>query len=220
VFSINHGKSFLRLRHSTWCDVLPSAQDFVPTPHRVVLCTRNDFGSVGSVGDPERNSEREVEVSENDMEQLSEQAMTLLTMEIDDLYASLGGQLLGHNMPLRAVGIVTYLSGVRRFSVAKTFLESLPATPGLTELNEGLRIIYEELRRDGIRFLTEVSADLRDVLCREEIVRLSDHVTASSMRVIIALTSSGLKLPRQLDPIAATVTAIILKLGLRGFCAS
>jgi hypothetical protein len=159
-------------------------------------------------------------VSEYDMEQLSEEAMKLLTMEIDDLYASLGGQLLGHNLPTRAVGIVTYLSGVRRFSVAKTFVESLPAMPGLTELSEGLKIIYEELKRDGIRFLTEVSVDLRDVLCSEEILRLSDQITASSMRIIIALTSSGLKLPRQLDPIAATVAVIILKLGLRGFCAS
>jgi hypothetical protein len=199
VFSISVEKTFRDWDIEQLMMFPPSVQDFVPT---------------------DETSQREVEVSEYDMEQLSEEAMKLLTMEIDDLYASLGGQLLGHNLPTHAVGIVTYLSGVRRFSVAKTFVESLPAMPGLPELSEGLKIIYEELRRDGIRFLTEVSVDLRDVLCSEEIVRLGDQVTASSMRIIIALTSSGLKLPRQLDPIAATVAAIILKLGLRGFCAS
>jgi hypothetical protein len=148
-----------------------------------------------------------VEVYDVDMEKLSEEAIRLLWMETDDLYAALGGQLLGHSLPTRAAGIVTYLSRVRRVS-----------GPGLTELGEGLNIIYEELRRDGIRFLTEASGDLGDVLCSEEILRLTDQVTTSSMRIIILLVGSALKLRQQFDPIAATVAAIILKLGLRDFC--
>ena len=153
------------------------------------------------------------------LEVLTDEAMKLLQAEIDELYATLGGQLLGHNLPTRAAGIVSYLSAVRSASEAKGFYEALlPSMPALTEWEKGLTVIYEELKRDGLRFFSEVSEDLRAALCNEDILRLSDQVNRSTVQIFIMVVEATLRMPRELDPISVTVTVILLKTGLRNFC--
>jgi len=71
----------------------------------------------------------------------------------------------------------------------------------------------------GTSFVEEISQELRAALNdNEEILRMSEHTNPSSIHVILMVVGAILKLPRQLEPISATVTAILLKQGLRNFC--
>ena len=152
------------------------------------------------------------------VEVLADEAMKLLRIEIDELYATLGGQLLAHNLPTRAAGIVSYMSAVRSAAEAKSFYEALPPAPALTEWGKGLGIIYEELKREGMSFLSEISKDLREALCNEDILHLSDQVTRSTVQIIIMVVEATLRMPREFEPISVTVAVILLKMGLRNFC--
>jgi hypothetical protein len=144
--------------------------------------------------------------------------MKLLRMETDELYATLGGQLLARNLPTRVAGIVSYLSAVRSASEAKEFYEALPSGPSLTEWGSGLGVIYEELKRAGVRLLSEVKGDLRKAICNEDILRLSDQVNRSTMQILVMVVGATLRMPREFEPISVTVAAILLKVGLRNFC--
>ena len=79
-------------------------------------------------------------MKELNIEDLTNEAMKLLRMEIDELYATLGGQLLARNLPSRVAGIVSYLSAVRSASEAKSFYEALPSVP-LAHLGGGVGVI-------------------------------------------------------------------------------
>jgi hypothetical protein len=157
-------------------------------------------------------------VKEHDIETLAGEAMRLFRLDISELYAILGGQLLGSTVPSRAAGIVVYLTSVRSALVAKTITEAVPSQPDLAGWAAELEAIFEELRRDGIRFLAEVSGNLRQALNNKDILRLSEELSPSAVRMIIVLVAGALSMPRELDPICATVTAVILRLGLRDFC--
>ena len=157
-------------------------------------------------------------MKELNIEDLTNEAMKLLRMEIDELYATLGGQLLARNLPSRAAGIVSYLSAVRSASEAKSFYEALPAMPALTEWGGGMGVIYEELKRDGMRFLSDVKEELRKGLCNEDILRLSDQVSRSTMQIVIMVVGAIFRMPREFEPISVTVAVILFKLGLRNFC--
>lgn len=159
----------------------------------------------------------EAVVVEDKSQALVDGAMKLFSVETDDLYAILGMQLLGRAAPTRAAGIVAFLSAVRQAEKAINFIDIL--RPGLTERAEWLEVIHEELRRDGIRYLTEVSADLRSALCNDDIQRLSQQINHSSLRVIIMVVEAALRISPEFESICATVAVLLLKLGLRNFCA-
>ena len=152
------------------------------------------------------------------IELLADEAMKLLRIEIEELYATLGGQLLVHNVPTRVAGIVSYLSAVRSASWAKTFYEALPSAPALGEWGKGLGTIYEELKHDGMQYFGEVSEEVRKALCNEDILRLPEPISRSTMQIILTVVEAVLRIPRETDAIAATIAAIIVKLGLRNFC--
>ena len=154
----------------------------------------------------------------HDLDELTSDAMRLMQMEINDLYATLGGQLLGHNLPRRAAGMVSYMSEVLSASQAKNFFDALPSGPIFTEWRAGLEMMYEELRRDGIRYLTEASGDLRTALCNEEYLRLSEQITPSAMQTIVITAGAALRIPWQASSIPTTVAVIVLKLGLSDIC--
>ena len=156
--------------------------------------------------------------TENDIKLLAEEGIKLLRLEIDELYASLGAQLLGQRFPSRAAGIVSYLAAIRSASSAKFFQESLPVLLAPGELQSGLREIYEELKRDGMNLLDEVEEDLRKALCNDDVLRLTDQVNRSTMQAVIMIVGACLRLPREFEPISATVAAILFKQGLRNFC--
>ena len=106
-------------------------------------------------------------MSGDNTDALVDGAMKLFSVETDDLYAVLGAQLLGHADPTRAAGIIAFFSAVRQADRAINFIEVL--RPGLTKGSEWLELIHEELKRDGIRYLTEMSGELRRSLCKEDV---------------------------------------------------
>jgi hypothetical protein len=158
------------------------------------------------------------EAKQHDFEILADEAIKLLRMELGELYATLGGQLLAQRHPTRVAGIVSYLSALRSAAEARSLYESLPSGPSLNEWGKGLGIIYEELKQDGMRHFSEISADIRKTICNDDILRMSDQVTRSAVQVVAMIIGANLRMPRELDPIAATLAAILFKIGLRNFC--
>jgi len=153
-----------------------------------------------------------------DTETLVSETTKLLHMRIDELYATLGAQLLVFTKPTFAAGIVSYLSAIRNSSEATLLLEGLSAGPSLTEWSTGLEFIHEMLESQGKRYLKEKREGLRKALCNQDILALSDEVNYSTIQILITIISSTLRFPRELDSISATTLAIILKSGLRNFC--
>jgi hypothetical protein len=158
-----------------------------------------------------------VDIEELDIEALADGAMKLLQMETDELYTTLGAQLLAYALPTRTAGIVSYLSALRSTSKAKALYEALPE-PALSEYTRGLGIIYDELKQDGLRHLSKIGQDLRKALCNQDILNLTDQVNRSTTRIIITIVEAALRMPRELDPVCVTIAAILLKQGLRHFC--
>jgi len=67
-------------------------------------------------------------------------------------------------------------------------------------------------------FVKNVKEDLRKALCNEDILRLSDHITRSTMQVVVMIVGATLRMPREFEPISVTVATILLKQGLRNIC--
>jgi hypothetical protein len=85
-------------------------------------------------------------------------------------------------------------------------------------LSDGLGLICEDLMREGMRYLSETAEELREALNNDDLLHLSDETSRSHIQVILMVVAAVLRLPRDLDTISVTVTAILLKRGLRNFC--
>jgi len=153
------------------------------------------------------------------IEVLTQEAMKLLRMELDDLYVTLGTQLLVGDLPSHTAGIVADLFAFRSSSEPKGQF-----TPPLEWLAAGHRNrlgeIYDQLRQDGRGYLGQVGDNLQKALCNQDILSLSDQINGSTLQIIVVIVSGTLKLPVELEPISVTVSAILVKLGLRNFCDS
>ncbi len=155
---------------------------------------------------------------EVDTELLADEAMKLLQMGLDELYTTLGAQLLAYDRLSQTAGIVSFLLAGRNASMAKSFSTAFPAEPALTEWAKGLSAILETLRQQGLCHLARVSKDLRKALCHCDIIQLSDQMSRSILEIIILIVGATLRMPRQLDPLCATIAVIIYKTGVRNFC--
>lgn len=157
------------------------------------------------------------EQQKTEIDALAGQGMKLLALDIEALYATLGAQLLVQKLPTRIAGIVSYLSAIRNAAESKLLYEALPSVSEFGQWGRGLGVIYEDLKRDGMEFLDAIGEELRSALNNDDIVRLSDEVNRSTMQIVIMVVGACLRLPREYDPIGVTVSAIILKQGLRSF---
>jgi hypothetical protein len=153
-----------------------------------------------------------------DVQALTEESAKLLRMSLDALYATLGGQLLGTASPTKVAGIISYVAAVRAAADAKALHAALPAALSLQDLSDGFGAICEDLMRDGMRYLSGRAGELREALNNEDILRLSDETSTAHIQVILMVVAAVLRLPRDLDTLAVTVTAILIKRGLRNFC--
>lgn len=160
------------------------------------------------------------DVKELSIEVLTDEVTKLLRLEIEELYSTLGGQLLAYAPPSRVAGIVSFLSAIRSASEAKALYETLPLAPALTDWGKGVRVIYEGLKQEGMRYFNEISSEIRKAVCVPDILSLSDQLSLSTIQIVLMVVGAVLRLPRELDPISATVTAILIKRGLRNFCRS
>jgi hypothetical protein len=157
-------------------------------------------------------------VRELSVEELTTEAMKLLTIGVEELYVVLGCQLLGSSRPARVASVMSYLTALKKVVETQAMDESLSFGTSLTDWGKGFDVMYEELKQDGARFLDSVRNELRNGLCNEEILALADEITASSMQIIVLIVAAILRMPAQIESISATVAAIICKSGLKEFC--
>jgi hypothetical protein len=152
------------------------------------------------------------------IEELTTEAMQLLPLGVDELYMILGGQLLASEKPKRVAGIISYLSAARKAKQARNLYATLPAKPDRSDWEEGIELICNELRQDGVRFLGQVKTDLQKGVCNEDIIALAEEINESSMQILVMIIGAILKMPSQFESISATLAAILCKSGLRDFC--
>ena len=156
-------------------------------------------------------------IRELSVEELTTEAMKLLSIGVEELYVVLGCQLLGSSRPARVAGVMSYLIALKKVLEAQTMHESLSFT-NLADWAKGFDAMYDELKQDGARFLDSVRNELRNGLCNEEILALADEITVSSMQIIVLIVAAILRMPTQIESVSATVAAIICKSGLKEFC--
>jgi hypothetical protein len=152
------------------------------------------------------------------IEELTEEAMKLLVIGLEDLYVVLGCQLLASARPARVAGIMKYFSHLSERSGTQDTEGKAPLPLDAMIGSGEFQTIYEELKQDGQRFFDEVRGDLRRGLCTEDILALADEIDSSSLQIIVLIVGAILKLPPQIESISATVAAIICKSSLRSFC--
>lgn len=148
---------------------------------------------------------------------LADEVVKLLRMNLDNLYTTLGGQLLGTAPPSTVAGIVSYLAAARSATEAKALHDTLPPFVSLRDWGEGLGVICEELKQDGMRYVSEMTQELRNALNNEDLLHLAEEISPSHIQVVLMVVAAVLRLPRALDTISVTITAILLKQGLRNF---
>jgi hypothetical protein len=154
-----------------------------------------------------------------DIQDLTNEASKLFTLSLDDLYATLGCQLLAYELPSKAAGIISYLAAVRSASEARVLFEGLrrPAA-AVIGWGKGISVICEELKQDGMRYIGDSAEELRKALDNEDILQMADEPSQPQLQILLMLVASILKLPREMETVAATVTVILVKTGLRNFC--
>jgi hypothetical protein len=151
------------------------------------------------------------------IQDLTHDAGKLLSLSVDDLYTTLGCQLLVYQLPSKAAGIVSYILAARSVAEAKALFGALAPAAAMTDWGAGLSVVCEELKQDGTRYIAASADELRKALDSEDILRLADDPSQAQLQILLMLVASILKLPRDLETIAATVTVILVKAGLRNF---
>jgi len=155
-------------------------------------------------------------IKELSIEELTAQAMQLLSIGLAELHAVLGLQLTGYSRPARIADIIRYHTALQRMLEGQRLNDSLAG--GMTEFSRGLDLVYEELKRDGVSFIEGVRDELCKVLATPEALELADHATASSIQITVLIVSGALRMAPQTESLAATIAAIIWKSGLKNFC--
>ena len=166
-----------------------------------------------------RVTQSAVGLTELDIETLVTETERLLFIETNELYATLGAQLLSLGRPTAAMEAICYLSRVS--SISKTDVSDKGEHDGalLLQWGAGAALIHKNLKARGEQYFDEARNELRDAICNKEMLAWSDEVNRSIIRILLTVVSGTLRTPRILDSISAVTVAILLKSGLRTFCA-
>jgi len=152
------------------------------------------------------------------IEELTREALGLLSFDLEDLYAVLGCQLLGAAPPTRAAQLMTSLVKLGTMPQLRD-CEGMNATaPVACERNQRVEDIVHDLTRDGGKFIDEMKEDFRRSLCTKEILDLTENINASRMQILILLISAIVKMPPQFESVSATLAAMFCKSLLREMC--
>jgi hypothetical protein len=152
------------------------------------------------------------------IEELTSQAMQLLNVNLTDLYAVLGFQLLSYSQPARLAAIINYHTSLQEILEGQSVYKSLGSGSPVAELSHGLEAVDEELKQEGAQFVAAVREDLCKILSTPESLELAHRATAASMRVMLLMIAGALRMPPQTESLAVTLGAIICKSGLKDFC--
>ncbi len=150
------------------------------------------------------------------------EALSLLDLPQDDLYAALGAQ----TNPTRAAQLTQ--AAQRTATLAKTAVRDVRSIDRYrVEMEEETRHISQatsELVQSGKSFLQQFEVELRraictdDGVCKEEIAKLLQDAE-KLLTVLIPTVMTTLNLPAILTSIAVTIAVILMKTGLRTWCA-
>jgi hypothetical protein len=152
------------------------------------------------------------------IDELTTEAKQLLSINLAELYAVLGFQLIGYSRPARLAAIVRHHATLKRIVDGQGVFSSLTAAYPIVDLSHGLDVAYEELKQDGIRFVDEVREELCNALCTPQSLELADRASAASIQIMVLMVTGALRMPPQLESLASTIVAIICKFGLKDFC--
>ena len=148
------------------------------------------------------------------IEELTAEAMQLLTLRLEELYVVLGFQLMGATRPARFAELVSHKSALKNVIESQDNYASFLSGATLSDWRLSFNSMYEELERDGIRFLSAVREELYNGIYHQEVFDPSNEITSSTMQIIVLIVAAVLKLPRQIEALSATVAAIVCKSGL------
>ena len=152
------------------------------------------------------------------IEELTREALGLLSFDLEDLYAVLGCQLLGAAPPTRAAQVMTSLANLATTSQPREWQEGNTSRSVAGEWCQGVEDLARDLRRDGGKFIDEMKEDFRRSLCTKEILDLTENINASRMQILILLISAIVKMPPQFESVSATLAAMFCKSLLREMC--
>ena len=152
------------------------------------------------------------------IEELTREALGLLSFDLEDLYAVLGCQLLGAAPPARAAQVMTALVKLATLPELRGSEAMNASTPIICEWSRGVEDIVRDLKRDGSSFIDGMKEDFRRSLCTREILDLTEGIDASRMQILILLISAVVKMPPQFESISATLAAMFCKSLLREMC--
>jgi len=153
-----------------------------------------------------------------DIDDLTREALKLLRLESDQLYAVLGCQLLASAPPTRAADIVAHLFDLRTANKLKN-RNRWPESEFCTdERTDEIAMICNILKADGDRFVDALREELRKGLRNEDVLSLADHVDESKMQILIMIVSAILKVPARFETISATLAAMLCKSILKEVC--
>jgi hypothetical protein len=157
-------------------------------------------------------------MSPTSIHELVADASKLLGLCVDELYVTLGSQLLVYENPSKVAGIVCYLGAIRTTSESRVLFPALGSIPETGDSGKGLSAIWRALRHDGQQYIARWAHELCKAFDNEDILRLADELSTQRLQILVMVIASILKLPREMDTIAATVAVLLAKLGLRDFC--
>lgn len=155
---------------------------------------------------------------EPDIEDLTQEAIKLLSFEIDVLYAVLGCQLLGSAPPTRGAGIITNVLDLRKARNSKKLNRSTSSEVNVYTWPHDDEELFSGLKGDGVRFVEAMKGEFRKGLCNENVFNLTDQVDESKMQILIMIISAILKIPPPFESISATLAAIFCKSRLKDIC--
>jgi hypothetical protein len=161
--------------------------------------------------------EKKVGTQELTIEELTAEAMQLLTLRVDELYAVLGCQLTGATRPARVAELVSHQIALKSLIESQGNYASLLSGTALPDWARRFNFLYDELEQEGIGFLNAAREELCKGIGNQEIFDLSNEITSSTMQIIVLIVTAVLKLPRQMEAVSATVAAIVCKSRLREF---
>jgi hypothetical protein len=156
-------------------------------------------------------------IKESDIVGRAHEAGKLLELDIDELYAILGCQLLALASPARAADVMAQILARKKASDAPT------GNAAGYEFSEDKRVeelqkLYDGLKGDGRRFVDAMRGEFRKGLCNQNVLRLTEDVDEPKMQILIMITTAILKIPPAFESISATLAAILCKSLLREIC--
>ena len=152
------------------------------------------------------------------LDELTTQAMQLLSVNLTDLYTILGFQLIGYSRPARLATLISYHTSLQKIIEAQNPHDSLSIVSPVGDLSHGLDAVYDDFKKEGFAFVQTAREELCKVLCTPETLELAHRATASSVQILVLMITGALRMPPQTESLAATIGAIVYKSGLKDFC--